>query len=78
MGADRSLRCEAKLLETAAIAVVNNFTSIVDTGGYNDPLDYVSVTTQGDTNLSILDINLIQDSDSDYGIYVTANGGENW
>ncbi len=78
MGADRSLRCEAKLMESAAIEVVNNFTSTIDTGGYNDPLDYVSVTNQGDTNLFILDINLIQDSDSDYGVYITANGGENW
>ena len=78
MGADRSLRCEAKLLESAAIEVVNNYTSTIDTGGYNEPLDYVSVTNQGDTNLFILDINLIDDSDPDYGVYVTANGGEDW
>ena len=78
MGADRSLRCEGKLIETAAIEVVNNFTSVVDTGGYNAPGDDIAVTAQGDTNLLILDINLIEDSDSDYGVYVTANGGENW
>ena len=78
MGADRSLNCEAKLIESAAIEVVNNFTSTLDTGGYNDPLSNITIKTQGDTNLYILDINLIQDSDSDYGVYVTANGGENW
>lgn len=36
------------------------------------------VTAGGDTTLRVLDIPLISDSDTDNGLYLAADGGENW
>jgi hypothetical protein len=36
------------------------------------------ITSQGNTNLKILDIPLVNDSDADIGVYVMGDGGTNW
>ena len=80
MGADRSLKCEAKIVDAAITEVLNNYTSVVDTGGYDSAAtaDYAIITDQGPTTLEILDINLISDRDPDNTIYIAGYGNTNW
>ena len=80
MGADRSLKCEGKIVNAAIAEVINNYTSVVDTGGFNEQAtkDYAIVTDQGPTTLEILDINLISDSDPEHTIYLAGYGNANW
>jgi hypothetical protein len=56
---------------------------LLPTSPYNPPPQ--QITSQGDTNLKILDIPLVNDSDADIGVYVmgdgglpSASGGTNW
>ena len=80
MGADRSLKCEGKIVDAAITEVINNYTSVVDTGGFNSQAtaDYAIVTDQGPTTLEILDINLISDRDPNNTIYIAGYGNANW
>ena len=80
IGADRSLKCEGKIVDAAIAEVINNYTSVVDTGGYNSQAiaDYAIVTDQGSTTLEILDINLISDRDPDNTLYLAGYGNINW
>ncbi|MGK7894397.1 MAG: phage tail protein [Xenococcus sp. (in: cyanobacteria)] len=80
IGADRSLKCQGKIIDAAVTEVVNNYSSVADPGGYDSVAteNYGAVTVQGATSLEILDINLISDRDLDNTIYLAGYGGVNW
>jgi hypothetical protein len=75
IGANKLMQCEGKIYaQSTASNLTRNVT--VEHGGYNPPTN--TIVSQGNTNLYVLDIPLIKDSDDDYGLYLTANGGANW
>ena len=77
LGANRLLQVEAKLFNTVSVESVS-LTRTVETGGYNEPIDSISITTPGDTTLHVFDIPLISDVDNDRGVYLTGGGGSSW
>lgn len=64
-GANRLIECEAFLYDAAVIETTQTVTP--------DPPPDDPVTVPGDTELKILDIPLVVDSDEDNGLYVAAN-----
>ena len=76
MGANRLLQLETKLFEPANIENITT-EQVISDGGLSVPIAS-EIITQGNTNLEIMDINLIADSHSDNGLYFSAYGGVNW
>jgi hypothetical protein len=70
VGANLLLDCEAVAYDPSRLTVAENDADIVPTPN--------PVGAASDTNLLVLDIPLVQDSDSDNGLYLAADGDENW
>lgn len=79
LGASRQILLRANVIEAAYQTQVARPNTPINSGGYNPPNPASEVVRlQGNTNLTVMDINLISDRDEDYGVYVAANGGTAW
>ena len=79
IGANRLIKVDAFVVEAANISNISATPTPIELGGYNQPITQTqTIRRSGNTNLQVMDINLISDTDSDYGVYVSAWGGANW
>ena len=79
MGANMLLKVETEIVEAANISAISSVPTAISNGGYNPPLTQTkTISSQGATRLEIMDINLLNDNDEDYGLYVSATGGADW
>ena len=75
IGANVLIKLDAVVVEAANLTQISQPVTPIPTGGYNQPVTTSNFNLpQGATNLEIMDINLISDSDEDNGLYVAANG----
>ena len=67
-----------QVLETGNIPAGSSI--VVTTAAPPEPEETTlgSIVSAGDTELKVLDIPLIKNSDADYTLYLAASGGENW
>ena len=78
-GANRLLKVDAVVIEDALSSTFDAEPVPVADGGYTQPqTGSTTIRVAGLTTLQILDINKIEDSDTDLGVYAAAYGGANW
>lgn len=75
-GANLLMKVDTEVVEAANVTNISAPPPAIIPNSYNPPTP--EIVTQGDTNLIVMDINLINDTDEDYEVYVSASGGTNW
>lgn len=75
-GANLLMKIETEVVEAANITSISAPPPSIVSPYYDPPTQ--TLVTSGATNLEIMDINLISDTDTDYGLYVSGLGTGNW